>query len=378
MESGRDEVRVMTVHGAKGLEAPVVVVMDGCEPLGRNDPPLLSLGTTANGDPIPPVWIAGRTQDSAATAEAREALRARAREEHNRLLYVAMTRAADHLVIAPYRGATLQTDAAWCEMVRIGLERGPGPGTALETGYGPITLWRDGAVGLASTETSSRTRTADAVLPDWLRLPAAAEHDPAPPVSPSGALSAADGRPDPGRRQATVEARQRGKLIHSLVEHLPRLAPDTRAAAAARFVAARAPSMPKPKQDALVTACLRLFDEPDLAPLFAPQARAEVALSGSVFLAGEARRVFGRVDRLALDGDRVLVCDFKTGRPPAEDAPLPANEAAQIALYATLLGTIYPDRAIVPMLVWTSGPVLRRLAPDEVAAALATIGRQAA
>ena len=85
-----------------------------------------------------------------------------------------------------------------------------------------------------------------------------------------------------------------------------------------------------------------------------------------------------RVDRLALDGERVLVCDFKTGRPPAADAPLPANEAAQIALYATLLGTIYPDRAIVPMLVWTSGPVLRRLAPEEVAAALAGIGSQAA
>ncbi|TXN22121.1 PD-(D/E)XK nuclease family protein, partial [Methylobacterium sp. WL9] len=181
-----------------------------------------------------------------------------------------------------------------------------------------------------------------------------------------------------GRRQAAAEARQRGKLIHSLVEHLPRLAPDRRTDAAAHFVAARAPSMPKPKRDALVAACLRLFAEPDLAPLFTREARAEVALSGSIVLGGEVRRVFGRVDRLALDGDRVLVCDFKTGRPPAEDAPLPAAEAAQIALYATLLQTIYPDRTIVPMLVWTSGPVLRRLDPDEVAAALATIGSEAA
>ncbi|MCE4223227.1 double-strand break repair helicase AddA [Methylobacterium sp. C25] len=374
MESGRNEVRVMTVHGAKGLEAPVVVLIDGCEPLGRNDPALLPLATTA----VPPVWIAGRIQDCAATTEARATLHARAREEHNRLLYVAMTRAADHLVVAPYRGATLETPASWCEMVRIGLERGLGPGEPMETGYGPVTLWRDGLAGIAPSDEANATVEANAAVPGWLRRPAEAESQPAPPVSPSGALAAADGRRDPGRREAAAEARRRGKLIHSLMEHLPRLAPEKRAEAAARFVTARAPSMPSPKRGALVAACLQLLDEPDLAPLFASDARAEVTLAGSVVFGDQERRVFGRVDRLALDGDRVLVCDFKTGRPPAENAPLPATEAAQIALYAALLERIYPGREVVPMLVWTSGPVLRRLDHSEIVAALATVGFETA
>jgi ATP-dependent helicase/nuclease subunit A len=159
---------------------------------------------------------------------------------------------------------------------------------------------------------------------------------------------------------------------------LPRIAPEKREIAAGRFLMARAPSMPGPKREAIVIACLRLLAEPDLAPLFGPKARAEVTLSGSIALGGEERRVFGRVDRLALDAERVLICDFKTGPPPAEGAPLPPGESAQIALYATLLQTIYPERHVVPMLVWTTGPVLRRLGADEVAAAMARMEAEAA
>ncbi|MFD0938608.1 3'-5' exonuclease, partial [Methylobacterium trifolii] len=146
MESGRDEVRVMTVHGAKGLEAPVVVVIDGCEPLGRNDPPLLPMAAMGAG--LPPVWSSARSYDNAVLGSARAALQARAREEHNRLLYVAMTRAADRLVIAPYRGHERETEAAWCRMVLAGMERHVGPGEAVETTYGPVTLWRGGEAGL--------------------------------------------------------------------------------------------------------------------------------------------------------------------------------------------------------------------------------------
>ena len=81
----------------------------------------------------------------------------------------------------------------------------------------------------------------------------------------------------------------------------------------------------------------------------------------------------GRVDRLAIGPDAVVVADFKTGRAPAEDAPLPEAETRQIALYAALLAQIFPGRRIVPMLVWTSGPTLRHLSADEQAMALGKI-----
>ena len=366
MEAGRDEVRVMTVHGAKGLEAPLVVVIDGCEPLGRNDPPLLSVG----GDGVLPVWSSSKTLDCTASTAARAALHEKAREEHNRLLYVAMTRAADHLVIAPYRGATKESPTCWCEMVKTGLERGIGPGEILETAHGPITLWREGRIAALEPGAAGNPRSEADALPDWLDLPVAPEMAPLPPVSPSGALLAADGQPLPMRRQGDAEARRSGILVHALLQHLPRLSLDQREQAAARFAEARAPAMARPKREALVRACLRLIADPDLAPLFAPDSRAEVALCGRVRVGGLERPVQGRVDRLALDGDRVLVCDFKTGRPPAEGAPVPQMDAAQIGLYAALAARIYPDKQIVPMLVWTSGPVVRRLDPAEIAAAL--------
>ena len=366
LESGRDEVRVMTVHGAKGLEAPVVVVIDGCEPLGRNDPPLLALDAPSDG-PLPPVWTGGRTQDCAATLAARQALQARAREEHNRLLYVAMTRAADHLVIAPYRGATRETPASWCEMVRIGLERHLGPGEGIETAHGPVTLWREGgaaAPGHAAPATIPEPET----VPDWLFAPAAPEAEVAPPLSPSGALGAADGHRPPRRRQGDAEARRRGALIHSLLEHLPRIDPARREEAAARFAGARAPTLEPGKRNELVRAVLRLIAMPELAPLFSAQARAEVALSGRLTVDGIERDVTGRIDRLVVDDDSLTLCDFKTGRPPDDDAPIPQREAAQVALYARLAAAVWPGKRITALLVWTSGPVVRRLGEGEMAA----------
>ncbi|KQT11939.1 double-strand break repair protein AddA [Methylobacterium sp. Leaf399] len=373
LESGRDEVRVMTVHGAKGLEAPLVVIIDGCEKPGGNDPPLLPM-SAARDEALPPVW-SSKSQDCEAAATARADLQARAREEHNRLLYVAMTRAADRLVVAPYRGRTAAEPAAWCEMIRTGLETDRGAGQALETPHGPATLWREGE-GAASTETDILLPAAEVDAPAWLSAPAPDEIAVAPPLSPSGALAAADGQRMPARRQADPEPRRRGVLIHALLEHLPRLDPALRRDAATAFVRARAPALDDHTRRAIVAAVLRLIEEPDLAPLFAREARAEVTLTGRVTVGGRLRPVVGRVDRLAVTEGEVWLADFKTGRPPPDDAGPPPAEAGQIALYAALLGEIYPGRTVKPMLVWTSGPTIRRLDAAAVAAALQALAER--
>jgi len=373
LESGRDEVRVMTVHGAKGLEAPVVVLLDGCEPLGRNDPPLLPLPAT--GPALPPVWSGGRTQDCAATEAARAALLARARQEHNRLLYVAMTRAADRLIVAPFRGHERETEAAWCRMVQAGLETTLGAGLAVELSYGPATVWQEGVEAPRERE-ALHPAVASVPEPGWLRSPVPPEPE-APTLNPSGALAAADGTRVPPPRLADAQARRRGILIHALLQHLPRVEHPRREAAGLAFVRSRAPGLPRPAHVAIVRSVVRIIEDPDLAPLFAPDARAEVSLSGRVRTAAGERVVQGRVDRLSVTTDSVRIADFKTGRPPDPDAPLPPAEAGQIALYARLLGQIYPGRAIRPILVWTSGPVIRALDAADIAAALERAGIEA-
>ena len=373
LESGRDEVRVMTVHGAKGLEAPVVVLLDGCEPLGRNDPPLLPLAVDAAD--VPPVWSSGRTQDCAATQAARGALLARARQEHNRLLYVAMTRAADRLIVAPFRGHERETEAAWCRMVSAGLEAVLGPGATVDMAYGPVTVWQDGSEA-ARAPAAPPPAAPPVPEPDWLRSPVPPEPD-VPTLNPSDVLQAADGTRVPPPRMADAQARRRGLLIHALLQHLPRVEPARREAAGLAFVQARAPGLPRPAFYGLVRSVLRIIDDPNLAPLFTSDARAEVSLSGWMRVGGAERPVQGRVDRLAVTADTVRIADFKTGRPPDADAPLPSAEAGQIAVYARLLGQIYPGRTIRPILIWTSGPVIRELDADDIAAALDRAGIEA-
>ncbi len=370
LESGRDEVRVMTVHGSKGLEAPVVVILDGCEAPGGNDPPLLPIpGRAAT---IPPVWTS-RSQDCAATGRVRAELGTRARQEHNRLLYVAMTRAADRLIVAPFRGKIRETEAAWCRMIRIGLEAGISAGETVELAYGTAILWRDGAVvdraaGLGK-DAVPRVRE-----PDWLRRPVAPEIAAVAPLQPSGMLDAADGARIPPPRQADATARRRGLLVHSLMQHLPRIEPAARPKAGLAYLRSRAPGLPEPALRGILNAVLRLMENPVLSPLFAEGALAEVNLSGRVTVNGVERPVTGRVDRLIVDADTVTLADFKTGRPPADDAPLPEGDAGQLALYARLLTKIYPGRHIMPLLVWTSGPVIRSLTQADIAAALDRVG----
>ncbi|MCJ2014423.1 double-strand break repair helicase AddA [Methylobacterium sp. J-076] len=370
LDSGRDEVRVMTVHGSKGLEAPVVVILDGCEAMGGSEPPLLPMGGRSAA--LPPVW-ASKSQDCAATGQVRAALGTRARQEHNRLLYVAMTRAADRLIVAPFRGKIRETEAAWCRMIRTGLETGLGAGEAVEMSYGPATLWRDGLVA-GREAPAPRAELARPTEPAWLRRPVAPEASALAPLHPSGMLDAADGTRLPPPRHADATARRRGLLVHALLQHLPRVEAAARRKAGLAYLHSRAPGLGEPALRGILGAVMRLIEDPALAPLFTEEALAEVNLSGRVVVGGVERPVTGRVDRLAVTGDTVTLADFKTGRPPADEAPLPEAESSQIALYARLLSRIYPGRRIVPMLVWTSGPVIRVLDAATVEAALGKAG----
>ncbi|PIK70888.1 double-strand break repair helicase AddA, partial [Methylobacterium frigidaeris] len=369
LDSARDEVRVMTVHGAKGLEAPLVLVLDGCDALGR-DPPLIPM-RLKDGSTVP-VWSSAKAHDSPAVAAARDALHAKAGEEHNRLLYVAMTRAKDRLVIAPYAGNDKETPAeAWCEMIRRGLVQAFGGVEVAEMPYGPAESWREGAAIPEPPATAVPAPEPEAV-PDWLHRPVAPEAEPLPPLRPSG-LGAADEPRRSEARSSDPAARRRGVLVHALLEHLPALAPERRPAAAEALVAARAPGLDPGPRAAIAAEALRLLADPDLAVLFGPGARAEVTLAGSLLVGGVLRPVHGRVDRIAVTEEAVWLVDFKTGRPPAPGAPTPRGQAAQVALYARLLATIYPGRTLHPLLIWTAGPVLRRLTQEECDAALDTL-----
>ena len=145
---------------------------------------------------------------------------------------------------------------------------------------------------------------------------------------------------------------RRGRLVHALLQHLPEIAPERRAATARAFAGRPGHGIAADAVEALVAETLAIIGHPDLAPLFGPASRAELALSGLV----GTHVVSGQVDRIAVLPDRILLADYKTNRdPPGRVEDTPVLYLRQLAAYRAVLAGLYPDRAVHAFLVWTQG-----------------------
>ena len=361
-ESRTDEVRVMTVHGAKGLEAPLVILLDGCE-VGGRDPRLIAVPV---GEASLPVWAPRRDDDPPLVDTARQQLRARGLEEHNRLLYVALTRARDRLVLVPYTGMHgREPEEAWGRMVRRGFEQDGISLASEETPDGPVDVFEEGRAEAEADRAGSVVAPTE--VPAWLDAPAPPEPEALPPLRPSSALGAADRQPAP-RPPRIERARRRGILVHALIDDLAQKPEEARPEAAERFLAARAGGLDAVERGSLAGQTLALLDHPDLAGLFGPGSRGEVAIAGAIGEAGREVTVSGQIDRLFIGARHISVADFKTGAPP-KGAP-PVGYVAQLAVYAALLREMHPGHELRALLVWPEGPLVMPLPEAMLSGAL--------
>ncbi len=373
MDDRADEVRVMTVHGAKGLEAPVVFLADTCTaPDGKKDDPLLMVPDATGG--ALPVWSAGKKYDCAATSAARARLHAAAWQEYHRLLYVGMTRAKDRLYVCGFEGQNKRTPGCWYEMVSVTLD----PVMATVELPGGVSVRRYQTKPFPPpTPAEPRVAAArDSADTSWLTRAIAPEPPARPPVRPSSALDAADA---PQRAVDTPflrEARLAGTVTHALLESLPACDPAHRREAAAALAAVRGAALPPERRTRLVDEVLALLADPALAALFGPGSRAEAPLSGRLPLGpgGAMVAVSGQVDRLAVTPEEVLVADYKTrATPPASAEDVPQSHVAQLAVYRALLSRLFPGRTVRCLLVWTSGPAVMTIPGAALDTALARI-----
>jgi ATP-dependent helicase/nuclease subunit A len=356
-------VRIMTVHGAKGLQAPVVILPDTTA-LPPEDGRLLWVN--AEGIEVP-LWSPRREIRSAAIDRMRAASRARAEAEHNRLLYVALTRAEDHLVICGWETRRARPDGCWYDKVRRGFDRAgaaPAPFATVPDAWAgemfvlaaPQHAPPDRATGNAGVPAAPLPPWAG-TAPAWRAAPPPPEPDLPTPLAPSrpehaelgGVPQAAS--PLAGRDAGGTRFR-RGQLIHGLLQHLPALPAPDRRRAAERFLARPGQGLPPAEIGHTVGEVLGILEDPALAPLFGPEGRAEVPLTGIV----ANQVVGGLVDRLAVLPGRVLVADYKTNRvPPLQVEDVPRLYLRQMAAYRAVLRQIFPGRAVECLLVWTSG-----------------------
>ena len=362
LEGPGEAVRVMTVHGAKGLEAKIVILPDTC---GVPDPRKLSRLHYLGSPPMLAV-AAGKAEDCAVLRAARDAACRAADEEHRRLLYVALTRAEERLYIAGHANGELP-DGSWYKMIEATLGATLQPEPAFwDSGD---TVWRGvdpPPPGLRSSEEETRASDHDAALPAWLEQ-RVADAGPAMPQFLRASGEAFDSQGDSRRGRALA----RGDRIHDLLSRLAALPPEARTQGGERLLASRNADLDASEARKLLDQALAVIALPELAALFGAGSQAEVELVGNVaFDDGQVEAVVGRVDRMALADGLVVYADFKSGTAPV-GLPPPAY-LLQLARYGAILGQIYPGKPRRALLVWTDSLRVDDVSGDVLAAALAS------
>jgi ATP-dependent helicase/nuclease subunit A len=356
-----DAVRVMTVHGSKGLQAPVVILADACGDPDRKGGGFggrtarLRLGEEG---PVVPVFRPRKEELVEPLKSQVEAQDRLDREEHWRLLYVAMTRAEERLYVGGALGPAARNgppEASWYRAVE-GALRGLGAEWQEDSRWTSACRW-----GQAELFTKAASRHAAAVraAPAWLRAPAPIESRPPRPLAPSalGEEEFADPPPSPALRAAA----ERGRLLHGLFERLPDVPAAERFARADAWLERSAGVADAALRRSLIEQASAIVEDPRHRDLFGPGALAEAPIAAVV---GEGMVVSGTVDRLVIEDGRVLVADFKTARKPPESLQdIPAAHLRQMAAYAAALRVIFPGSTVEAKLLYSSGPIFFDLPP---------------
>lgn len=381
MEAGAGEVRIMTIHGAKGLQAPVVILPDTLQK-PQNDARLLWL--PEEGEPAPlPLWAPRRDMEEQVAGSARAEELAAMEEEYHRLLYVALTRAEDRLYICGWHTSRKPPEGNWYDLVSQACASGLATQVEfdftadLPAGEGWVgTGWSLQEPQVAAPDQGGRARAAGETtpLPAWARQAPPPEASPPRPLAPSqpGEQEPAPQSPLGGERQAAI---RRGILIHRLLQSLPDLPPERRAEAGRRWLRQPLQGLSDEAAEELLTEVLGVLEVAGFAPIFGPGSRAEVPIAGLIQGPDGPLALSGQIDRLFVGADEILVVDYKTNRPPPTHSSGVARAyLKQMAAYRALLQRIYPGRPVRCALLWTNVPRLMPLEEELLEGVLMTAG----
>ncbi len=350
MDNSNNQIRVMTVHGAKGLEAPIVILPDTGN--RKNDLRDDIFSTYAG-----PMWAAKSDERPAAQTEIAEQMKAKQSQEAMRLLYVALTRAENWLVVCGAGTEPKLDKADWYAVIEAGMQ------TAGATLTGDVLRLDHGAFPADALRTGHQA-VAITTLPDWIKT------QPDDPVDQSKTLSPSD--LGGAKALPTVDAlnedaaKARGTAIHALLEHLPAAPQDQWPNLAKRILGDQnIESSPDP-----LSVAQTVITAPHLAHVFAPDTLAEAPVTGKIPELGD-HVINGIIDRLIIDDTTVTAIDFKSNAAvPATPETIPEGILRQLGAYLALLDQIYPEKRIEIAILWTTTAQIMSVPHDIVREAL--------
>lgn len=393
LDQNRDEVRIMTVHASKGLEAAVVFMVDpgnAAWSAGRA-PKLLSFdmaepdGYEGKGF----LWLPKSDFGTGFTAELLEELKTRSEEEYRRLLYVGMTRAEDRLILCGYRGER-ESENTWAKLASDGLGDEAVPYDHPVEGVNARRYRKTELADVVIQDKADAAETAYPPLPEHYRRPLEPEQGLPRPLTPSGASALIEADAEQVVRSGSPVLEQgvqtegsgrsfglqRGTVIHTLLQRLPDLPPDQRQQAAQRYLNIAAGDWHETQRGKVQAAVSTILEDPQFSSVFSPGSKAEVSLMGKLQLRGKEQVVSGQIDRICVEEDRVLIIDYKSNRPPARTMQeVPQAYITQLALYRALVEPLYPQKRVEAALLFTEGPHLIVLDEHVMEQALIALGK---
>ena len=370
MDEGGAAVRVMTVHGAKGLEADIVFVPDTAQAPNMET----SAGLLYTDDMV--FFGVPKILETAPLTDAKQAAHARELREYRRLLYVALTRARDWLIVCGFETQKGVHADSWYPLTAEAA-RMPGKGREEKSEDGrTILAWGENFSAAApATAAAAKKPEAEKDHPAFLSAPAPIEPVRPRILRPSEAVSGDLGSAPPVLSPLTdskTERFARGLHLHALLAALPNIAHSEREATALRYASRR--NLTPVEGAMLAKEAMAVLDHPEFGVLFGKDSGAEIAVVADLPELGPGIRVSGQIDRLAVTSDTVWIADFKTNRPPPQtEEATPALYRAQMALYRAALAKLYPTHRIACALIWTEGPRLMRLSDASLDRELAQI-----
>lgn len=384
-EQSLDAVRIMTVHASKGLEAPIVFLVDpgsaAFHASHMSSIRLLDPPDHQSNMPKCPLWVPGSAVENQKTDEIKTASEHVAEEEYRRLLYVGLTRAADRLVVCGYRGTRAPSKPTWHSLVEGGFDRADAE-MKQEITYNLAGMaWDIQRFSRGkSNDKDAQIEQANAVSgtvntrPDLLDKPLTNVKGLPRPLIPSGASVLVDG--DDGKNHKTspfatrgaknISAIEYGKAIHRLLQVLPNLLANDWRFNAENYLQNRLPELSAHERDDMIESVINVMTDQKFSAIFSTESASEFSIMGSLMIKDEERIVSGRIDRLVVEDDRLLIVDYKTNfKAPTDISEISPSNIAQLAIYRAVLAPLYPNKTIEAGLLYTRTPKIIEV-PDHI------------
>lgn len=334
-----DAVRLMTVHGSKGLQAPIVILPDTVRVRTAKQ----EAGWLYDENTL--FYPLGKNSYESTCQRLKEEEKSLSLEEYHRLLYVALTRAEECLCICGYKKKSTPNIESWYEICQKALK------PIMSQSPNEVLIYQTEQLIPPHTKTLPSAHTVSVFDSSWINFPIKEEAPLSKPLTPSHLDEKDISAISPLSTDNTVLLYNRGRIIHKLLQMLPSCDQELRQSSLDEFLRTQAQEISDSAKSQISSEVLGLISDSRFAELFGPNSAAEVAIMGEV----EGQIISGQIDRLVVTKDKVIIVDYKTNRPAAQRIDdIPQAYIKQIRAYRKLISKIYPDKPIESYILWTN------------------------